>query len=64
LDNGDSEIMALDLSDNIAVRLTDNDWEDSLPRTAGERIVWQTIDPEGSSIQMAVPKAPRDNPIN
>jgi hypothetical protein len=64
IDNGDSEIMALDLSDNIAVRLTENDWEDSLPRTAGERIVWQTIDPEGSSIQMAVPKAPRDNPIN
>ena len=57
VDNWDSEIMAFDLSDNIAVQLTNNEFEDSYPRTAGGNIVWQTIGPEGSFIQMAVPAA-------
>ncbi len=64
IDNSDSEIMALDLSDNIAVRLTENDWEDSFPRTAGERVVWQSLTPEGTSVMMAEPAAPRTAEIN
>jgi len=59
VDNWDSEIMALDLSDNIAVQLTDNDVEDSRVQTAGEKVVWQSISDEGGLIQMAVPTAPR-----
>ena len=62
--NGDSEIMGIDLGDNIAVQLTDNDWEDSFPRTAGERIVWQTLSPDGSSVVLAEPKAPRTTDVN
>ncbi len=62
--NSDAEIMALDLSDNIAVQLTDNDWEDSFPRTAGEKIVWQTLAPEGATIHMAEPDGPRTGDIN
>ena len=57
VDNWDSEIMAFDLSDNIAVQLTNNEFEDSYPQTAGGKIVWQTIGAEGSFIQMAVPAA-------
>jgi hypothetical protein len=64
IDNWDAEIMVLDLSDNIAVQLTDNDLEDAFPRTAGEKIVWQTIGPAGSIVQMATPKGPRAAPAN
>jgi len=64
IDNWDSEIMTLDLSDNIATQITDNDFEDSAPQTAGERIVWQTITDTGSIIQMASPAAPRTAPTN
>jgi hypothetical protein len=63
VDNWDAEIMALDLSDNIAVQLTDNDAEDSHVETAGEKIVWQAIHDEGGLIQMAVPNAPRPTAI-
>ena len=63
VDNADAEIMALDLSDNIAVQLTENDYEDTYPKTAGEKIVWQTITFEGSQINMAQPEQPRENPI-
>ena len=59
VDNWDSEIMALDLGDNIAVQLTDNELEDSFPQTAGEKIVWQTISTNGATIQLAEPKSPR-----
>lgn len=59
VDNWDSEIMALDFSDNVAVQLTDNELEDSFPQTAGEKIVWQTISTNGVTIQMAEPKTPR-----
>lgn len=62
--NSDAEIMALDLSDNITVQLTDNDWEDSFPRTIGEKIVWYTLFPDGSRVQMAEPAAPRSAEIN
>lgn len=64
IDNSDAEVMALDLSDNIAVRLTDNDWEDSFPNTAGERVVWQILSPEGSSVMIAEPTAPRASNVN
>ena len=64
VDNWDSEIMAFDLGDNIAVQLTNNEFEDSYPQTASERIVWQAIGSESSTIQMAEPQAPRQNPVN
>jgi len=64
IDNWDSEIMALDLSDNIAIQLTDNDYEDSYPQTAGEKVVWQTITDSGTMIQMATPTAPRTAPTD
>ena len=64
VDNWDAEIMALDLDDKVAVQLTDNEHEDSAPQTAGERIVWQSITPGNSLIQMAEPIAPRSGPIN
>ena len=64
VDNWDSEIMALDLGDNVAVQLTDNDYEDSFPQTSSEKIVWQTITDTGSTVQMAVPASPRAAPIN
>ncbi len=64
VDNWDGEIMALDLSDNTAVQLTDNDFEDNYPQTAGEKIVWHTVIGDGAFIQLAVPKAPRTAPIN
>ena len=64
VDNWDAEIMAFDLGDNIAVQLTDNEFEDSAPQTAGEKIVWQCIGAEGTTVQMAVPAAPRDTPID
>ena len=64
VDNWDAEIMAFDLGDNIAVQLTNNEFEDSYPQTAAEKIVWQTIRADGSTIQMAEPKTPRANPVN
>jgi hypothetical protein len=64
VDNWDAEIMAFDLSDNIAVQLTNNEFEDSFPQTAGEKIVWQAIGADGTSIQLAEPNAPRAAPIN
>ena len=64
VDNWDAEIMAFDLGDNIAVQLTDNEFEDSYPQTAGEKIVWQCVGAEGTTIQMAVPNGPRENPVD
>lgn len=64
VDNWDSEIMALDLSDNIATQITDNDVEDSRVQTAGEKIVWQAINDKGGTIQMAVPSSPRAEIVN
>ena len=64
VDNWDSEIMVLDLSDNIAVQLTDNETEDSFPQTAGEKIVWQALGFEGAFIQMATPAGPRTAPVD
>ena len=64
VDNWDAEIMALDLSDNVAVQLTDNDTEDSFPQTAGEKIVWQALGFEGSYIQMATPASPRTGSVD
>ena len=60
IDNWDAEAVVLDLSDNILFRLTDNAYEDVNVRTAGERVVWQTITPEGSSVSLATPAAPRE----
>ena len=64
VDNWDSEIMAIDLGDNIAMQLTDNELEDSFPQTAGEKIVWQTIGATNSLIQLSVPKSARSGDIN
>jgi len=64
VDNWDSEIMALDLGDNTAMQLTNDEFEDSYPQTAGEKVVWQTINDAGSIVQMAIPKAPRTGPLN
>lgn len=64
VDNWDSEIMAFDLSDNIAVQLTNNEFEDAYPQTAAEKIVWQAIGPEGATIQLAEPNEPRATPVN
>jgi hypothetical protein len=64
VDNWDAEIMALDLGDNVATQLTDNEFEDSFPQTAGEKIVWQTLGDNSSIIQMATPSAPRAAPVN
>ena len=63
VNNWDAEAMALDLSDNLAVQLTDNDYEDTGVQTAGESVVWQTITPEGARIQLARPSAPRSDSI-
>lgn len=63
VDNWDAEIMALDLSDNITVQLTENEFEDSYPQTVGEKIVWQTLGYDGAYIQMATPTGPRDRPV-
>lgn len=59
IDNWDAEIMVMDLGDNIAVRLTDNDFEDILPQTAAEKVVWQSLRPDGSVIDLAEPTSPR-----
>ena len=64
VDNWDSEIMAIDLGDNIAVQITENDLEDVFPQTAGEKIVWQTLAPDKSTIQMAIPTENRAGEIN
>ena len=64
VDNWDAEIMALDLSDNIAVQLTNNEFEDSFPQTAAEKIVWQYIGSEGVTVQLAEPKTPRAAPVD
>jgi hypothetical protein len=63
VDNSDSEIMVLDLSDNVTVQLTDNDWEDMGPRTAGERVVWHTLTPDGTAVEMAEPVSPRETAV-
>ena len=63
VDNADAEIMTLDLSDNITVQLTDDDFEDAYPQTAGEKIVWQKITLDGSQIYMAQPEEPRAYPL-
>ena len=64
VDNWDAEIMALDLSDNVSVQLSNNEFEDSFPQTVSEKIVWQAIGTEGASIQLAEPKAPRATPVD
>jgi hypothetical protein len=64
IDNWDAEAVALDLSDNLLFRLTDNSYEDINVRTAGEKVVWQTITPEGATIQLATPASPREGEIN
>ncbi len=64
VENWDAEIMAVDLGDNIAVQLSDNELEDTLPQTAAERIVWQTIGATNSVIQLAIPKAARVGSVN
>ena len=63
IDNWDAEAVALDLSDNILFRLTDNAYEDIHVRTAGERVVWQTITPEATIVNLATPAAPRENEV-
>lgn len=63
VDNWDAEIMALDLGDYIASQLTNDEFEDSFPRTAGEKVVWQTVTETGAIIQMAAPQGPREGPI-
>lgn len=64
VDNWDAEIMAFDLSDNIAVQLTNNEFEDAFPQTASEKIVWQATGAEGTTIQLAEPQSPRQAPVN
>ena len=64
VDNWDAEIMAFDLSDNLAVQLTNNEFEDSYPQTAGEKIVWQTIGAEGAVVYLAEPAVPRAAPVD
>ncbi len=64
VDNWDSEIMAIDLGDNVAVQITENDVEDVFPQTAGEIIVWQSLAPNSSTILMATPTEKRVGDIN
>ena len=64
VDNWDAEIMALDLGDNVATQLTDNEFEDTFPQTASEKIVWQANGDGTSMIQMATPAGPRAAPVN
>jgi len=48
--------MALDLSDNIPVQITDNASDDLLPCTAKSMVVWQSDTDDGhSSICIATP---------
>lgn len=61
IDNWDAEAVALDLSDNITFRLSDNSYEDINVRTAGEKVVWQTITPEGTVVNLATPSSPRES---
>lgn len=63
VDNWDSEIMVIDLNDNIAVQLTDNELEDCFPQTADKKIVWQTIESTHSIVQLAVPNDAGADPI-
>ena len=63
VDNWDAEIMALDLGDYLAVQLTNDEFEDSFPKTAGEKIVWQTVTESGSIVQMAAPQGAREGAI-
>lgn len=63
VDNWDAEIMALDLGDYIAVQLTNDEFEDSFPKTAGEKVVWQTVNETGAIVQMAVPQGPREGAV-
>lgn len=56
VDLGDAEIMALDLSDNIPVQITDDASDDLLPATAQGFIVWQSdLDDGHSAICIATP---------
>lgn len=50
VDLGDAEIMALDLSDNIPVQLSDDASDDKFPVTAKGFIVWQADSDDGHSI--------------
>lgn len=63
VDNWDAEIMALDLGDYIAAQLTNDEFEDAFPQTAGEKIVWQTVTETGSIVQIAEPKGSREGAI-
>ena len=63
IDNWDAEAVVLDLSDNILFRLSDNACEDVNVRTAGEKVVWQTLAPEGAYVNLATPAAPRESEI-
>lgn len=63
VDNWDAEIMALDLGDYIAAQLTNDEFEDAFPQTAGEKIVWQTVTETGSIVQIAEPQSPREGAI-
>ena len=63
IDNWDAEAVALDLSDNVLFRLTDNAYEDINVRTGGERVVWQTVTPDGTYVSLATPAAPRENAV-
>jgi hypothetical protein len=63
IDNWDAEAVVLDLSDNILFRLTDNAYEDINVQTAGEKVVWQTLAPEGAYVSIATPVSPRESEI-
>jgi beta propeller repeat protein len=56
VDLGDSEVMALDLRDNIPVQLTNDGEEDSCVGVGGERVVWQTDVGTASYLRMAEAK--------
>lgn len=55
VDNFDAEIFAWTGGPD-PIRLTDNDYEDRRPRTAGGRIVWQADDEDASYIFLAEPR--------
>ena len=55
VDNFDAEIFAWTGGPD-PIRLTENDYEDRRPRTAGGRIVWQADDEDASYIFLAEPR--------
>lgn len=63
VDNWDPEVMAMDMSDNVIVQLTNNELIEGHVRTAGERIVWQSVDQGKSVIYLAEPTGPRTAPL-